>query len=114
MAAATSIDATAQSLVRRARAGDQNAMALIFQVGKAARAGLNARAIAAAKALKRYIDANPVIAPRGGGNLGTAPQREGDRVLRVTQRARDVLEGGSRHLGRKPTHFRLLRYGQVR
>ena len=42
------------------------------------------------------------LAPRRGGDLGAAPQREGDGVLRVTQRARDVLEGGSRHGGGSP------------
>lgn len=46
------------ALVRRARAGDQNALATILKVGEAARAG-GARAAAAFSAIKQYIESNP-------------------------------------------------------
>jgi hypothetical protein len=59
----------AAALVRRARAGDQNAMALILEIGRAARAGANARAKAAYAMLKKYIDRNPA-APTEGGLFG--------------------------------------------
>jgi hypothetical protein len=59
------------ALVRRARAGDQNAMALILQVGKAAREGANARAKAAYAMLKRFIDKHPIGPGKAGlGNPG--------------------------------------------
>lgn len=50
----------AQALVRRARAGDQNAMALIQQIGVAARRGVSRKARAAYTAIKHYIDTHPV------------------------------------------------------
>lgn len=59
MAASTDIAMHAASLVRRARAGDENAMALITRVGEEARKGSNPRARASFAALKDFIDRNP-------------------------------------------------------
>jgi hypothetical protein len=49
----------AKQLVQRARAGDQNAMAMIAQVGSNARAG-NQTARSAFSLIKQYISENPV------------------------------------------------------
>ena len=46
------------ALVRRARAGDQNALATILKVGEAARSG-GQRALQAFSYIKSYIDSNP-------------------------------------------------------
>src|ERR1019366_6546720 len=60
------LSAQAASIVRRARVGDQNAMALIKQVGKAAREGTSKRAMKAYALLQKYINKNP--AEDRGGN----------------------------------------------
>ncbi len=49
----------AASHVRRARAGDENAMAQLARIGQEARKGNNQRAIASFAAVKEYIDRNP-------------------------------------------------------
>ncbi len=59
MTASTDIALHTASLVRRARAGDENAMGLITRVGQEARKGNNPRAQAAFAALKEFIDKNP-------------------------------------------------------
>lgn len=48
----------AAGLVRRSRAGDQNATATLLRIGEEARKG-GARAVAAFQAAKAYIDQNP-------------------------------------------------------
>jgi hypothetical protein len=48
----------AASYVRRARAGDENAMAMLYRIGEEARKG-NPRVTAAFAACKEYIDRNP-------------------------------------------------------
>lgn len=53
------LDDAIGSLVRRARAGDQNAMGIIAVMGKNAKAG-NVRAKASADAMHAYITAHPV------------------------------------------------------
>lgn len=58
MNASADIVAHTSSLVRRARAGDENAMALITRVGEEARKG-NARAKQASVAIAEFIDKNP-------------------------------------------------------
>lgn len=55
----------ASGLVDSARAGDQNAMAMIARVSSAAK-GTNARAIAAKTAIETYIRKNPVKASQSG------------------------------------------------
>lgn len=63
----------AASIVRRARVGDQNAMALIRQVGKAAREGTSSRAKKAYALMQKYINKNPTEArpaPATGGLFG--------------------------------------------
>lgn len=54
----------AESLVKRARAGDQNAMGLINMVGKNAKRGIP-RAVLSAKAIEEYIRSHPVDSPFG-------------------------------------------------
>jgi hypothetical protein len=70
----SAVDAQAGSLVRRARAGDQNAMALLREIGLAARKGAD-RARVAFMAILKYAKQNP--APEASGGLfgfgGEAP-----------------------------------------
>ncbi len=54
----TSLASTAASLVTRARAGDQNAAAMIRRVGEEARQGNNSKASAAYAAIERFIKKN--------------------------------------------------------
>jgi hypothetical protein len=49
----------AASLVRRTRAGDQNAQAMIYRIGEESRKGNNTRAAAIALAIKQFIEKNP-------------------------------------------------------
>ena len=49
----------AASLVRRTRAGDQNAQATVYRIGEESRKGGNARAAAIAAAIKQFIEKNP-------------------------------------------------------
>jgi hypothetical protein len=49
----------AASLVRRSRAGDENAMAMLVKIGQAARQGSSPRAQSAFTAIKQYIERNP-------------------------------------------------------
>lgn len=53
----------AKELVIRSRAGDQNASALIMEAAKAAKNG-NPRAVKASTEIEKYIDANPLPAPK--------------------------------------------------
>lgn len=68
------LDAQAGSIVRRARAGDQNAMALIREIGIAARKGAD-RARVAFRAILQYAQSNPAPVATGGlfGFGGEAP-----------------------------------------
>lgn len=52
------VNDSAVGLVRRARAGDQNATAMLLRIGEEARKG-GQRAIAAFQAAKNFIDQNP-------------------------------------------------------
>lgn len=54
----TALATQAASYVRRARAGDENAMAMLARIGDESRRG-NKRAAAAFVAMKDYIDRNP-------------------------------------------------------
>ncbi len=58
MAAAELVD-RAGALVRRSRAGDQNATATIYEIGQAARKGNNSRASAIFQAIQNYVASNP-------------------------------------------------------
>ena len=58
MSSVAAIDQTVASLVRRSRAGDQNATAMITRVGEEARRG-TPRAVQAAGAIKKFIESNP-------------------------------------------------------
>jgi hypothetical protein len=61
------------SLVRRARAGDQNAMALIREIGIAARDGVSKKAKAVHALIMKYIERNPapkLEGPDKGGLFG--------------------------------------------
>ena len=53
------LSSQAAAYVRRARAGDENAMAMLARIGQEARQGQNARASAAYAAIKEYIEKNP-------------------------------------------------------
>ena len=55
MPASASISDHARSLVRRTRAGDQNAWAMIYRIGEEARRGGNRRAEAMAQAIKQQL-----------------------------------------------------------
>ena len=69
----------AGSLVRRARSGDQNAMALLKHIGENAKQG-NGKARYALKAVKEYIDQNP---PKQEGEFfGTEPDKQ-DSLMTV-------------------------------
>lgn len=59
MSTAITVADQSAALVRRARAGDENAMATLVRIGEEARKGTNARAQAAFAAVKRFIDQNP-------------------------------------------------------
>ena len=59
MSASASLVDQAASLVRRTRAGDQNAQATIYRIGEESRKGHNPRAASIALAIKRYIEKNP-------------------------------------------------------
>ena len=59
MSASASLVDHAASLVRRTRAGDQNAQATLYRIGEESRKGANPRAAAIARAIKQYIDQNP-------------------------------------------------------
>jgi hypothetical protein len=54
------VDQTAASLVRRSRAGDQNATATLYRIGEEARKG-GSRAVTAFQSAKAYIEGNPEI-----------------------------------------------------
>jgi hypothetical protein len=60
----------AASIVRRARVGDQNAMALIRQVGKAARDGTSTKAKKAYALIQKYINKNPTAIKANATNSG--------------------------------------------
>lgn len=49
----------AATFVRRARAGDQNAAAMLRRIGEEARRGASERAVAAFRVAKEYIDRHP-------------------------------------------------------
>jgi hypothetical protein len=49
---------TAASLVRRSRAGDQNATAMLYRIGEEARKGVQ-RAVQAFQAVQEYLDSHP-------------------------------------------------------
>ncbi len=86
------IEQKAVELVRRARAGDQNAMGMIKQIGGAARQKPSAaitpkdrdriaRARAAFAAIRRYIETHPATAAAAGlfgadSRLAAAPKRD--------------------------------------
>jgi hypothetical protein len=60
MAASAEFVDQAASLIRRTRAGDQNAQATIYRIGEEARSGSkNRRILAMAAAIKQYVDSNP-------------------------------------------------------
>lgn len=58
MSSAVALDQTVASLVRRSRAGDQNATAMITRVGEEARKG-NPKASQTAAAIRQFIEGNP-------------------------------------------------------
>jgi hypothetical protein len=74
MTTGKTLDAHAAALVNRARVGDQNAAALIKKVGVRAREGNSGKAKKAFAAIKKFLDANPVVggpsAPNQGGQFG--------------------------------------------
>jgi len=94
----------AASLVRRSRAGDQNAQALIAMVGREARKGVP-RARTAFELLRQYIDANPpqefalgtepalVMDPPKVSLVKTKPAKKMDPELRKPPLPRGSLEG---------------------
>jgi len=85
MSAGASIGEHARALVRRTRAGDQNAWATIYRIGEEARKGGNKRADAMAQAIKQQLaapstddfelGAEPalVLDPPRGGSGGRTP-----------------------------------------
>lgn len=81
----TVIDDSAIGLVRRARAGDQNATAMILRVGEEARRGNNRRATVAFTAIQDYIDRNPaqdfVLGAEGGAAIIMDPPNGGSVAL---------------------------------
>lgn len=63
---AQSVDEIARDVCERARAGDQNAMALIAETKESAETGKSARAREMLRAIFRYCETHPV-SPRAGG-----------------------------------------------
>jgi hypothetical protein len=61
MSASAALVDQAASLVRRTRAGDQNAQATLYRIGEESRKGNNRRAEAMALAIKNFIDTNPPV-----------------------------------------------------
>jgi hypothetical protein len=67
---ADSVERGAASLVERARCGDQIAMSILVMVGRGAKQG-NTRALGAAKAVQKYIQANPAPVRMGSEHLSS-------------------------------------------
>ncbi len=63
----------AQNLVTRARCGDQNAMAMISEVTRAAKSGKSERASRAFTLIRSYIQRNPILDGQGPCKL-SAPE----------------------------------------
>lgn len=61
MSAAAQFVDQAAGLVKRTRAGDQNAQATIYRIGEEARKGKNRRVVAMAAAIKQYMDTHPAV-----------------------------------------------------
>jgi len=59
MSASAELVDRAASLVRRTRAGDQNAQATIYRIGEEARKGKNQRVSQMAAAIKHYMESHP-------------------------------------------------------
>jgi hypothetical protein len=92
----------AAKLVRRTRAGDQNAMAIVYRIGEEARKG-NKRASLAAKAVKQYIQQNP---GEPGFTLGAEPPAVMDAspstAIVVASPVAAIVSGGPDPESRKP------------
>jgi hypothetical protein len=74
----------AASLVRRTRAGDQNAQATVYRIGEESRKGGNARAAAIAAAIKQFIEKNPAkdfVLGAEPALLANTPSSEGSTAL---------------------------------
>jgi hypothetical protein len=100
----TALATQAASYVRRARAGDENAMGMLARIGEEARKG-NRRASAAFAVAKDFIDRNPavpfqlggepaLIADKGGSiaENAIAPIKKVDYELRKPPMPRGVLD----------------------
>jgi hypothetical protein len=82
----------AATYVRRARAGDENAMAMLVRIGDEARKGSNQRAAQAFAAIKQYIDRNPPEPFRLGTEavvIADTPQSQADLVAPVVRKKPD-------------------------
>lgn len=89
------IESIAGSLVRRARAGDQNAMGMIEEVGRAAREG-SPKAVVASGLIQRYIDQNPPSDMHGDDDCD--PDSLEERVHQASMRfAQHVLSAPRLH-----------------
>jgi hypothetical protein len=93
------------AFVRRARAGDENAAAMLYRIGEEARKGTNQRALTAFAAIKTYIDRNPakpfqlgteppIVAntPATKAPLATVPRKQIDPEMRKAPLPRGIFE----------------------
>jgi hypothetical protein len=95
----------AASIVRRTRAGDQNAWAIIYKIGEQARTGRNPRAVEAYTLVRSYIEHNPsapfqlgegkpVVIDTPGGMVPTRGLRiQQDPEMRKPPLPKGVLNG---------------------
>ncbi len=92
MSAAVELVDQAAGLVRRTRAGDQNAQATIYRIGEEARKGKNRRVVAMAAAIKQYMDTHPPVEFTLGAEpaiIADTPQptKQTSTALATTRRA---------------------------
>jgi hypothetical protein len=94
MSASAELVDRAASLVRRTRAGDQNAQATIYRIGEEARKGKNKRVAQMAAAIKHYMESHPAT----DFTLGAEPA-----VIINTPGSRNGNGNGARTNGRPST-----------
>lgn len=110
----------AESLVKRARCGDQNAMAIISLVAQ--NAPKSARAKSAYQYIRQYIDSHPLGAPRfAGESVSTGPSRPVHRIgVRLANSERLTNDrighmvnvfGGKRSKKRKLLTYGITKFG---
>lgn len=88
---AKSVERGAASLVERARCGDQVAMGILVELGRAAKSG-NQRAAKAARDVQRYIEEHPPMARMAGESVGIDADAKTSGALWSGMRTEDDLQ----------------------